>query len=92
MNRIEMVMAAIDKNRSKDAQSPVEPVVSGRPATKHKYRIVYNPEFEIDPCVWQLQERVPVMRFFWRWKEYANFSSATSAANEILELMEREAH
>ena len=28
MNRIEMPMDAIDKNRSKDAQRPIEPVVS----------------------------------------------------------------
>ncbi len=58
----------------------------------YKYRIVYNPEFELDPCVWQLQKRLPFLCFFWRWGSCANFSSATVAANEMLALMKQDAH
>lgn len=47
-----------------------------------KYRIIYN-RVPSDPCIWQLQQRV----YFFFWEEMYNFSSATSAANEILELM-----
>ena len=50
-----------------------------------KYRIVYKSLAGDDPCKWQLQERV----FFVFWKRLYNFSSATSAANEILDLMEK---
>lgn len=54
---------------------------------KDKYRIVYRPSQD-DPCCWQLQESTSILLFFTRWIELCNFSSATSAANEILLLIE----
>ena len=48
-----------------------------------KYRIIYVEE-PGDPCHWQVQKRVYFV--FWR-NVYLSFSSATTAANEILDLM-----
>lgn len=52
-----------------------------------RYRIVYRP-VESDPCHWQLQARKRFLLIFWRWEELYNFSSATSAGNEMLSLID----
>jgi len=48
-----------------------------------KYRIIYA-KSKGDPCCWQLQKR----KWFFFWENvYLTFASATTAANEMLELM-----
>lgn len=46
-----------------------------------KYRIIYVEDIA---CNWQVQKRVCL--FFWE-NIYLSFSSATTAANEVLNLM-----
>jgi hypothetical protein len=50
-----------------------------------RYRIIYVDDGS--PCHWQVQKRVFVV--FWK-NVYGSFSSATTAANEILTLMKVE--
>jgi hypothetical protein len=63
-----------------------ERIANRRRCEMDKYRIVYRP-VDSDPCHWQLQERKRLFFFFWRWEELYNFSSATSAGNEMLLIM-----
>ncbi len=49
-----------------------------------KYRIIYVKNGN-DPCHWQVQERI----YFVFWKNInLSFSSATTAGNELIQLME----
>lgn len=50
------------------------------------YRIIYVLNNESDPCHWQLQKRF--LLFFWK-DVCLSFSSATTAANEMIFLMEK---
>ncbi|MCF2901139.1 hypothetical protein L1267_12130 [Pseudoalteromonas sp. OFAV1] len=48
-----------------------------------KYRIIYT-YTKGDPCCWQLQKRVYLL--FWK-DIYLSFASATTAGNEMLDLI-----